>query len=129
MRSGHHERTMPHTRRLPVLAVAWVVPIAWIAAALLSGPADGTALSSSVSGIGEERWDDTLVVTRTYGDTPLLAGDVVRSIDGRSPGDWVRSGEAPDRDVGEILTYDVRRAGTGSIALNLRIAVPLIRYP
>jgi two-component system NarL family sensor kinase len=127
--AGHHERTMPHTRRLPVLAVAWVVPIAWIATALLSGPADGTALSSSVSGIGEDRWGDTVVVARTYGDTPLQAGDVVRSIDGRSPGDWVRSGEAPDRHVGEVLTYEVQRAGTGSIALNLRIDVPLTRYP
>jgi signal transduction histidine kinase len=118
-----------HSRRLPVLAVAWVVPIAWIATALLSGPADGTALSPSLIGMGEDRWGDTVVVARTYGDTPLQAGDVVRTIDGRSPGDWVRSGEAPDRHAGEVLTYEVQRAGTGSIALKLRIAVPLTRYP
>ena len=120
---------MSHNRRLLVLAVAWVIPIAWTATALLAGPADGTALASSVSGIGEEPWGDTVVVARTYGDTPLEAGDLVRAIDGRSIGDWVRSGEAPARRVGEVVAYDVQRSGTGSIPLNLRIAVPLTRYP
>ena len=120
---------MSHTRRLLVLAVAWVIPIAWTAAALLAGPGDGTTISSSLGGIGEERWGDTLVVARTYGDTPLQVGDVVREIDGRSPGDWVRSGDAPDRRAGEVVAYLVDRTGTGSIALTLKISVPLIRYP
>lgn len=112
-----------------MLAVAWVIPIAWTATALLAGPSDGTALSSSLSGFGDEQWGEAVVVARTYGDTPLRDGDVIQKIDEQSPGEWARAGEAPDRSVGDVVVYEVRRAGTGSIALTLQVPVPLTRYP
>ena len=36
--AGHHEQTMSRARRLLVIAVAWALPFAWVATALLAGP-------------------------------------------------------------------------------------------
>src|SRR5687767_2124244 len=121
--------TMSPGRKLFVVAVAWAAPVAWIAAALLSGPSDGTTITRSLGVLTGERWADAPRIVRTLGDTPLRAGDVVLEVDGRAPGDWIRSGDAPDREVGEVVPYAVRRAGDGGLFLDLTISVRLTRYP
>ena len=44
--STHDGRTTPRAARLLVVVAAWAVPVAWISVALLSGPSDGTTISS-----------------------------------------------------------------------------------
>ena len=72
-------------RRWVVVTAAWATPLAWITIALLSGPSDGTVVSSPTAWTGAGRWGETVTVLRAYGDTRLREGDVVLAVDGRSP--------------------------------------------
>ena len=119
---------MSRTSRLLVVAAAWVLPLAWVAFALLGGPSDGTSLSSPLVSPATERWGETVVVERTYGETPLRRGDEVRSVDGRTVGDWLRSGDAIEREVGDVVRYEVLRAGRG-LDLIQQVDVTLAPYP
>ena len=118
---------MSRTGRLLVVAAAWAIPVAWIAVALLSGPSDGTAVSSI--GLNEDqRWGRSVTVLETYGDTPLHEGDTILRVDRRSMPDWL-DGEAPGtRSEGEAPLYEILRPGAG-IDQNLEVEVPLGRYP
>jgi signal transduction histidine kinase len=118
---------MSRTGRLLVLAVAWVAPTAWLLAALLAGPSDGTSLTSSVLPPAGNRWTDSVTVARAYGDTALRPNDVVLTVDGRTLAEWVADG-ARERDVGEVVVYEVRRAGTG-LDRNQQVDVTLTHYP
>ncbi|MET0524867.1 MAG: sensor histidine kinase [Nocardioides sp.] len=120
---------MSRARRLIVIAAAWAIPFAWIAVALLSGPSDGTTISHPTAMLDEDRWGDTVTVVRAYGDTPLREGDTIRAIDGRSIDDWVRSDGAPQRAVGESVSYLVQRTSGSALVLEIEIDVPLTRYP
>jgi hypothetical protein len=117
---------MSRTGRLLVLAVAWVAPTAWLLAALLAGPSDGTSLTSSVLPPAGNRWTDSVTVARAYGDTALRPNDVVLTVDGRTLAEWVADG-ARERDVGEVVVYEVRRAGTG-LDRNQQVDVTLTHY-
>lgn len=126
-----HDAFMSRAGRLLVLAVAWVLPTAWVLVALLSAPSDGTSLSSSVLSSTSARWTEPVRVVRTYGGTVLEPGDEIESIDGRSLADWVADGSA-GRDVGEVVLYEVRRAGEGEgqgLDRIQEIEVTLARYP
>lgn len=119
---------MSHARRSLVLAVAWALPIAWLAAALLAGPSDGTSLTSSPVAAGGEPWGQTVTVARVYGDTPMRAGDQVLSVDGRSPGSWLAAGAAGTWEAGDEVAIQVRRAGAVLDRIQT-IDVRLGRYP
>ncbi|MFC7495241.1 MULTISPECIES: sensor histidine kinase [unclassified Nocardioides] len=111
---------MSRARRLVVVLAAWTAPAAWVAVALLSGPSDGASIAGS-------RWGDTVRVTDAYADSPLREGDTVLEIDGRDLDSWVTEG-APDRQVGDVVPYLVRRAGSG-LDVIVTVQVPLQRYP
>ncbi len=68
---------MSRARRLTVVVAAWVAPAAWILVAVFSGPSDGTTISPPTALLVEDRWGDTVTVTRAYGGTPLREGDLV----------------------------------------------------
>ena len=70
-----------------------------------------------------------MTVVRIYGNTPLREGDTITAIDGRSVDDWVAGGAAPSREVGDSVSYLVQRTSGAAVALELRIDVPLTRYP
>jgi two-component system, NarL family, sensor kinase len=107
-------------RRLAVVLAAWTAPAAWVVLALLSGPSDGASIAGG-------RWGDTVQVTEAYADTPLRAGDTVLAVDGRGLDSWV-TGAAPDRRVGDVVPYQIRRAGAG-LDVIVTVPVPLRRYP
>lgn len=111
-----------------MLAVAWLVPVVWVGVALLAGPSDGTSLTSGLAPTARTRWGESVVVAHTYGATPLVAGDEVLRVEGRTPGDWVDRGGAPRRDVGDVLRYEVRRAGQGLDRIQ-QVDVALESYP
>ncbi len=111
-----------------MIAVAWALPFAWIAAALLSGPSDGTSLSSSTATTGVERWGERVTVARAYGATPLRAGDVVQAVDGRTISEWLADDGGTTRSVGEVVRYEVRRSAA-ELPLVLQLDVRLTRYP
>lgn len=121
---------MARTSRLLVLAVAWAVPVCWTVLALLAGPSDGTSLSSRLLPSAGARWDDTVRVATTYGDTPLRPGDEVQAVDGRPPADWFGDGDGGGvrREVGDVVRYEVRRSGAG-LDLIQQVDVTLHRYP
>jgi signal transduction histidine kinase len=119
---------MARARRVLVVAAAWAIPIVWIAVALLSGPSDGTAVSPPASMLGEDRWDQSVTVVRTYGDTPLREGDVISRIDGVPIDEWVTDPPDDSRAVGDVVRYEVIRPGA-ELDQRRVIAVPLIRYP
>jgi two-component system NarL family sensor kinase len=118
---------MSRTSRLLVLAVAWLVPLAWTAAALLAGPSDGTSLTSVLGTSSGTRSGESVVVARTYGETALLPGDEVLGVDGRTLDEWVDVG-GPRREVGDVVRYEVRRAGEGLDRIQ-QVEVTLGRYP
>ena len=95
---------MSRARRLLVIAVAWALPFAWIAAALLSGPSDGTWLSSRRRHHGRALGPRVTVPASTARPR-CLPGDLVQEVDGQSLADWTSAGSAPDRSVGERVTY------------------------
>ncbi|MET1058916.1 MAG: sensor histidine kinase [Nocardioides sp.] len=115
-------------RRWVVVTAAWATPLAWITITLFSGPSDGTVVSAPTAWVGTARWDESVTVLRVYGDTRLRTGDLVRSVDGRSLAEWTAAGSAPDRSVGDRVTYNVRRPAPGLDRI-LVIEVPLRRYP
>ncbi|NYE35081.1 signal transduction histidine kinase [Nocardioides cavernae] len=121
---------MSRTGRLAVVAAAWVLPVTWVLAALLlSGPSDGTSLSTSVVPTGDARWSEPLRVARVFGVSALEAGDEVISIDGRSPEERVADGSI-DAEVGQRVRYEVGRAGeVAGVGLIQQIDVTLVRYP
>lgn len=119
---------MSRTGRLLVLAVAWMVPTVWVAIALLSGPSDGSSASSGLVPTSSARWGESVVVADTYGTTPLLPGDEVLEVEGRSLGEWVGEGDPTTRQVGDVVRYEVRRAGQGLDRI-LQVDVTLGRYP
>ena len=114
-------------RRWVVVTAAWATPLAWIAIALFSGPSDGTVVSSPTAWFGTARWDENVTVLRVYGDTQLRPGDLIQQVDGQSLADWAAAGSAPDRSVGERVTYSVRRPAAGLDRL-LEVEVTLGRY-
>jgi signal transduction histidine kinase len=120
--------SMSRTSRLLVVAAAWALPVVWASTALLVAPSDGTSLARSLVSPATERWGETVTVATTYGETPLLPGDEVIAVDGRSVDDWARSGALGTRDVGEVVVYEVRRVGRG-LDRNLEVEVSLARYP
>ena len=110
-----------------MLAAAWLVPLAWTAAALLAGPSDGTSLTSVLGPSSGTRSAGSVVVARTYGETALLPGDEVLGVDGRTLDDWVDAG-GPRREVGDVVSYEVRRVGAGLDRIQ-QVEVTLGRYP
>jgi two-component system NarL family sensor kinase len=122
---------MSRTGRLVVLAAAWLVPVAWVLLGLGAGPSDGTSLATSVLPSAESRWTEPVRIARTYGTTTLQAGDEVRLVDGRPLSEWVAA-PAVTRAVGEVVRYEVRRAGRGAgrdIDIVQQVDVTLVRYP
>ena len=79
--------------------------------------------------LDEDRWGESVTVVRVYGSTPLEEGDVISAIDGQTIDDWVTSDAAPSRAVGETVTYQILRAQTSALPLEIAIDVPLTRYP
>ena len=106
-------------RRAVLIAVAWVVPLGWLAFAL-SAPSDGTVVSSPTAVLGDERWGDTVTVVDTYGDTPLQEGDEIRAIDGSAPTD-VATGDSPG--AGAVVTYRVDRPTEAGLPLRREVDV------
>jgi two-component system NarL family sensor kinase len=102
---------MSRARRLLVLAAAWAVPTVWVVAGLVLGCSDGTSVSSSLAPAGTP-WGETVRVARTFGETPLLPGDEVLAVDGRTLSDWV-DGSGTTREPGDVVRYEVRRSGPG----------------
>jgi signal transduction histidine kinase len=119
---------MSRTGRLLVLATAWVLPVAWLLLALTAGPSDGTRLSSSVLPSAEDRWGESVTVADTFGASPLLRGDEVQKIDGRTIEQWVADGAGTAREVGEVVRYEVRRSGDRIDRIQ-QVEVTLVRYP
>ena len=118
---------MSRTGRLLVLAAAWLAPLAWTAAVLLAGPSDGSSLHSVLGPSSGVRSADAVVVARTYGETALRPGDEVLGVDGRTLDAWVDAG-VPRRDVGDVVRYEVRRAGEGLDRIQ-QVDVRLTHYP
>ncbi|RYP85382.1 sensor histidine kinase [Nocardioides guangzhouensis] len=114
--------------RWAAVTAAWAAPLAWVTIALFSGPSDGTVVSSPTAWAGAARWDQTVTVLRTYGDTRLREGDRLLEVDGRSLADWADADPLPDRATGERLTYVVLRSARG-LDRNLEVDVVLARYP
>jgi two-component system NarL family sensor kinase len=114
--------------RLLVLAAAWAVPVCWTLLALLATPSDGTSLSSRLVPSGGVHWGETVRVAATYGDTPLRPGDEVQAVDGRSLSDWVEGRGAVTLETGDVVRYEVRRAGDG-LDLIQQVDVRLGTYP
>ena len=114
---------MSRASRLLVIAAAWLAPTAWIAAALLSGPSDGTRVSPGAGVAPGRPWGTTLLVVQTYGDTTLTVGDEVLTIGGLRPG-----ASAPARDVGDTVSYVVERRSEAGLDVELSIPVTLGRY-
>ena len=110
-----------------MLAVAWVLPAAWVLVVLLSGPTDGTSLASTVVPSASSRWTEGVRIARTYGGTALEPGDEVLLIGERTLTDWLSEGSV-DRQVGDVVRYEVRRTGRG-LDLIQTIEVTLVRYP
>jgi signal transduction histidine kinase len=119
---------MSRTGRLLVLAAAWVVPVAWLLLALSAGPSDGTRLTAPVLPSAGSRWGESVTVARTFGASPLLRGDEVQKIDGRTIEQWVAGGADTAREVGEVVRYEVRRSG-GRIDRIQQVDVTLVGYP
>ena len=95
-----------------MLAVAWVLPAAWVLVVLLSGPTDGTSLASTVVPSASSRWTEGVRIARTYGGTALEPGDEVLLIGERTLTDWLSEGSV-DRQVGDVVRYAVRCSGAG----------------
>ena len=120
---------MSRARRLTVVVAAWVAPAAWILVAVFSGPSDGTTISPPTALLAEDRWGDTVTVTRAYGGRPCARGTSCSpsTVAGRrtpsptAPDSWARPGTS---------------CGTGCVAppstldriLETR-QVTLVRYP
>jgi signal transduction histidine kinase len=119
---------MSRTGRLLVLAAAWVVPVAWLLLALSAGPSDGTRLASPVLPSAASRWGESVTVARTFGASPLLEGDEVQAIDGRTIEQWAAGGAATARRVGDVVRYEVRRSGARIDRIQ-QVDVTLVRYP
>ncbi|KQV65894.1 hypothetical protein ASC64_13500 [Nocardioides sp. Root122] len=117
---------MSRTGRLLVLVAAWVLPVGWLLLALSAGPSDGTSLSSSLLPDGT-RSTGSVTVARTFGSTPLLPGDEVQQVDGRTVDAWLAGGAA-GREVGDVLRYEVRRSG-GALDRIQQVDVTLVDYP
>jgi two-component system NarL family sensor kinase len=119
---------MSRTRRLAVIAAAWAIPVVWVAAALLSGPSDGTLVSPPTAMVGTDRWGDSVTVVRAYGDTPLREGDVIFRVEGLPFRDWFSSSH-PERVAGDVVRYQVQRTSPSQSLLALELDVTLTRYP
>ena len=119
---------MQARHRWAVVTAAWAAPLAWVTIALLSGPSDGTVVSSPTAWTGAARWGETVTVLRAYGDTRLRAGDLLLEVDGRSLADWAEADPVPDRAAGDELRYVVVRPARG-LNRNLEVDVALGRYP
>jgi two-component system NarL family sensor kinase len=118
---------MTRGRRIAAIAAAWAVPVAWIAVALFSGPSDGTTVAPPAALLAAAP-DPNPRVVRSYGGSPLLEGDLIRTVDGRPVAEWL-SGPGPSAlRTGHTLTYEVRRAARG-LDQDLTIDVALGRYP
>jgi signal transduction histidine kinase len=111
-----------------VIAVAWTVPSVWVIAALTAGPSDGTTISPPTAFFGAEQWGESVAVVRSYGDGPLLEGDLIREIDGRTVEEWVDRPGTVEREIGEHVRYQVRRPAEGLDRI-LEIDVELTPYP
>lgn len=117
---------MSRARRLLVLAAAWVAPALWVVAGLLVGPSDGTSVTSSPGPTGTT-WGDSVLVARTFGETPLLPGDEVMAVEERTLADWVGGGGATRPEIGDVVRYEVRRRGPGLDRIQ-QVDVTLTRY-
>jgi two-component system, NarL family, sensor kinase len=104
---------MSRTARLLVIVAAWAIPVVWIGAELGTRPSDGTVVWSSPLA-GGDRWGSAVTVQRTYGDSLLLPGDDVLSIDGKAIDDWFGTPTSRDVPVGATVTYHLRRVEDGS---------------
>ena len=111
-----------------MIVLAWAIPVAWVVAAVFAGPSDGTTISNPSSFAGDQRWNESVTVVREYGETPLREGDLILAIDGRSLEDWVDGDASAERQLGDDVTYRVRRSGA-DLDRVLDLEVSLIRYP
>lgn len=117
---------MSRASRLLVLAAAWVAPALWVVAGLLVGPSDGTSVTSSPGPTGTT-WGDSVLVARTFGETPLLPGDEVMAVEERTLADWVGGGGTTRPEIGDVVRYEVRRRGPGLDRIQ-QVDVTLTRY-
>lgn len=118
---------MSRTGRVLVVVAAWLLPVAWVTGALLAGPCDGTVVSTSALD-STGRWGSTVTVVDVVGDPTLQPGDVVRSVDGRSFGDWAAGDVSRDREIGDTVPYEIVRRAP-NLDRNLHVQVTLVRYP
>jgi two-component system NarL family sensor kinase len=119
---------MARRGRLLVLAAAWAVPVCWTFLALLATPSDGTSLSSRLVPSGTLHWGESVRIAATYGDTPLRPGDEVQAVDGSSLSEWVEGRGSAAFGTGDVVRYEVRRAGDG-LDLIQQVDVTLAAYP
>lgn len=105
---------MSRTARLLVIFAAWAVPVVWVVAVLGTRASDGTAVWSAPLA-GGDRWGSSVTVRDTYGDTLLLAGDVVLAVDGKPVDQWLLGEGSANRSVGEPVRYQVQRIEGGSL--------------
>ena len=104
---------MSRMARLLVILAAWALPVVWIGAEPGTRPSDGTVVWSSPLAGGDE-WGSSVTVRGTYGDSLLLPGDVLLSIDGRRFDQWIEGKTFTDVSVGDTVHYHLRRVEDGS---------------
>ena len=113
--------------RWALIAVAWTAPLVWLALDVTDRPSDRAVVTGPAQVLGEGRWDDTVTVLATLGDSPLRPGDQIVEADGAPVAAWFpAAGDA--REVGDEITYLVRRPGVGLDRV-LEIEVVLTTYP
>ena len=111
------------------VAVAWVVPLAWLALLPLVMVSDGAVVSSPTAVFGTGRWDDSLIVLETYGETPLRTGDAILAVEGRPVAELVGDGDVATASEADVLSYRVLRPDNNGLDVIRVVEVPLVRYP
>jgi len=114
--------------RVGLIIAAWVAPAAWVVTTALAGPSDGTVITSPSMVPGATDWGQAVTVVRTYGDTPLRAGDVVRTFDEVPLEQWIAAREAASWSRGDTVPVEVLRPAAGLDRIMV-LEVRLDRYP
>ena len=95
--------------RVALIVAAWVGPLGWLAFWPFTATSDGTVVSRPAAVLDEGRWDESLRVLETYGDTPLRPGDEILQIEGTAGRRARRPRRRRPPDRGDVLSYRVRR--------------------
>lgn len=106
-----HGHDMFALHRMTVVAVAWMVPAAWITIAAYAGPSDGTLVSTPTASLTVPGWREAPTVGRVNGDSPLRPGDQVLEVNGIP----VVGASAPEVEWSSDrpVRYRVQRPGAG----------------